>query len=343
MTTLVSLPDPVISPVPLRQLAWVAWRRNRATVLGLLGLVAALATYLVITGLRMHAAYDDLGSCVPPITSDACRIRWTSFVNSHGSRDLMGPLLVVLPGIVGAVVGAPLIGRELESGVFRYSWTQGAGRMRWAVAVIIPVVIVSTVLMGALGLLIAWHNEPMIHAGATQRLDTSTFPTTGLAVIGWTLLGLSAGVLAGMLWRRVVPAVATSFAAWFGLAYLASVLRPHLLTPLTIKGEVPSGGLELTEQWMHDGTSVSLSEVSHVLEKIGVTMTEDGIAAHADRGSPAPPDPIAYLSEHGYTLIHTYQPDSRYWTFQWIEAGWLVLVSVALLALTFWLVRRRSV
>ena len=343
MTTLVSLPDPVISPVPLRQLAWVAWRRNRATVLGLLGLVAALATYLVITGLRMHAAYDDLGSCVPPITSDACRIRWTSFVNSHGNRDLMGPLLVVLPGIVGAVVGAPLIGRELESGVFRYSWTQGAGRMRWAVAVIIPVVIVSTVLMGALGLLITWHNKPMIHAGASQRLDTSTFPTTGLAVIGWTLLGLSAGVLAGILWRRVVPAVATSFAAWFGLAYVASVLRPHLLTPLTIKGEVPAGGLELTEHWMHDGTRVSLSEVSHVLEKVGVTMTEDGIAAHADRGSPAPPDPIAYLSEHGYTLIHTYQPDSRYWTFQWIEAGWLVLVSVALLALTFWLVRRRSV
>ena len=51
----------------------------------------------------------------------------------------MGPLLVVLPGIVGAVVGAPLIGRELESRVFHYSWTQGAGRMRWAVAVIIPV------------------------------------------------------------------------------------------------------------------------------------------------------------------------------------------------------------
>ena len=64
----------------------------------------------------------------------------------------MGPLLVVLPGIVGAVVGAPLIGRELESGVFRYSWTQGAGRMRWAVAVIIPVVIMSMILMGALGL-----------------------------------------------------------------------------------------------------------------------------------------------------------------------------------------------
>ena len=94
---------------------------------------------------------------------------------------------------------------------------------------------------------------------------------------------------------------------------------------------------------MHDGSPVSLSAVSSVLEKIGVNLTEDGMMAHVDRDTPAPPDPIAYLSEHGYALVHTYQPDSRYWTFQGIEAGWLVLVSVALLALTFWLVRRRSV
>ena len=67
------------------------------------------------------------------------------------------------------------------------------------------------------------------------------------------------------------------------------------------------------------------------------------MSAHVDKGTPAPPDPIAYLSEHGYTLAHTYQPDSRYWTFQWIEAGLLVLVSVALLGLTLWLLRRLSV
>ena len=60
-------------------------------------------------------------------------------------------------------------------------------------------------------------------------------------------------------------------------------------------------------------------------------MSEDGFSAHVGKGSPAPPDPIAYLSEHGYTQVHSYQPDSRYWTFQWIELGWLVLVSVVLL------------
>jgi hypothetical protein len=342
MTTLVSAPIVAIRPVPLRRLAWVAWRRNRATVLGLGALLAALATYLVVTGLQMRAAYDDLGSCVPPITTDACQIQWSSYVGSHGGRGLMGPLLLLLPGIVGAVVGAPLIGRELETGVFRYSWTQGAGRMRWSVAVIIPVAIVTMVLMGALGLLATWRNRPMVAAGSAQRLDGSTFPTTGVAVVGWTLLGISAGVLAGLLWRRVVPAVATSFAAWFGLAYLASVVRPHVLTPLTTTGDVPAHGLQISDHWTKGGKPVSLTEVGSVLDKVGVTMSGDGFSANAEKGGATPPDPIAYLAEHGYSLVHSYQPDSRFWTLQWIELGWLVLVSVVLLGLTFWLVRRRS-
>lgn len=344
MTALAPVPtsSAAIGAVPARQLVWVAWRRHRATVLGLSGFLALLATYLVLTGLQTHAAYDDLGSCVPPITTDACRIRWDSFMNSHGQRGLTGPLLVMLPGIVGAVVGAPLIGRELESGGFRYSWTQGVGRMRWAVAITLPIMVLTAALMGALGLLVTWRSGPLAEVGATQRLDSSTFPTTGVAVVGWTLLGLSVGVLAGLLWRRVVPAVASSFALWFGVAFLASVLRPHLMTPLTSAGQPPAGSLDIAEHWTKDGARVSVSEVSSVLEKVGVQMRDDGFSAQVDQGSP-PPDPITYLSEHGYTQVHTYQPDSRYWPFQWIELGALVLISLALLGLTFWLIRRRSI
>ena len=81
MTTLARVPDPgtEVAAVPLRQLAWVAWRRNRATVLGLGGFLTVLASYLLFTGLRTHTAYDALGSCIPPITTDACRVRWDSF------------------------------------------------------------------------------------------------------------------------------------------------------------------------------------------------------------------------------------------------------------------------
>jgi hypothetical protein len=342
MTVLEATPAATIRPVAVRQLAWVSWRRNRASVLGLGSFLAALATYLLVTGLKAHAAYDDLGSCVPPITSDACRIQWDAFTNAHSGRGLTAPLLLILPGIIGAVIGAPLIGRELESGVFRYSWTQGAGRMRWAVATIIPVGLLSSALMGAMGVLVTWRNEPMVHGGAAQRFDSSTFPTTGVAAVGWTLLAFSSGVLAGLLWRRVVPAVATSFVLWFGLAFVASLLRPHLMTPLTTTGELPSGAMQVSEQWTKDGQSVSVSEVSSILAKVGVTMTDHGVAAHAGPGSAAPPDPFKYLTSEGYHQEFTYQPDHRFWPFQWIETGALVLVSAGLIGLSLGLVRRRS-
>ena len=54
-------------------------------------------------------------------------------------------------------------------------------------------------------------------------------------------------------------------------------------------------------------------------------------------------DPVQYLLHHGYMQWTSYQPDSRYWTFQAIEAAWLVVLSILLLAGTVWLVRRRSV
>ena len=48
------------------------------------------------------------------------------------------------------------------------------------------------------------------------------------------------------------------------------------------------------------------------------------------------------LAPHGYTQWSSYQPTSRFWMFQFIEAGWLVALSVLLLAATVWLVRRRA-
>ena len=48
------------------------------------------------------------------------------------------------------------------------------------------------------------------------------------------------------------------------------------------------------------------------------------------------------LSQHGYTLWTSYRPASRFWPFQWIEDGWLLALSALLIAVTVWLVRRRT-
>ena len=47
---------------------------------------------------------------------------------------------------------------------------------------------------------------------------------------------------------------------------------------------------------------------------------------------------LAYQREQ----LTTYQPDSRFWPFQWIEGGWLLALSLLLLSTTIWLAHRRA-
>jgi hypothetical protein len=51
---------------------------------------------------------------------------------------------------------------------------------------------------------------------------------------------------------------------------------------------------------------------------------------------------VQYLIQQGYTQLTTYQPAGRFWTFQWIEGGWLMTLSLLLIATTLWLVRRHA-
>lgn len=340
MTVLSPAPPVAARPVPWHRMAWVAWRRHRPTLLGLAVLVGALSAYLIVTGSRTRSAYDAVASCRPPADSPDCQIRWADFVDAHGDPGIIGAVLLLLPGIVGAFVGGPLLGRELETGVFRYSWTQSCGRVRWAIALILPAAVGVAVVTGLLGLVVSWHDQPLLDSGMHHRLDPSMFPTTGIAVAGWGLLAFSGGVLAGLLWRRVIPAIASCFAVWFGLAYLASELRLRWPGPLATTGELGTGDLDVDQWWTKGGARVSDIEISSTLEALGVRV--EGGNFHVAGGGGGP-DALSYLRNHGYTLVHSYQPDSRYWTFQWLEVGVLLALSGALLGASLWLLRRLSI
>ena len=45
---------------------------------------------------------------------------------------------------------------------------------------------------------------------------------------------------------------------------------------------------------------------------------------------------------HGYRGYVTYQPASRFWAFQGIETGIFVVLAAILLAVTFWVLKRRD-
>jgi hypothetical protein len=102
--------------------------------------------------------------------------------------------LQVIPALIGAFVAAPLLARELETGTFRYAWTQGFGRSRWTVAKLVPLAVAVTVAAGAFSVLVSWYIQPLWGAGDDNGpLYPTIFDLRGAAFAAWTLAASAIG------------------------------------------------------------------------------------------------------------------------------------------------------
>jgi hypothetical protein len=325
-------------PVPWRRMAWVTWRQHRTALAGVAALLGVLAVCLWLIGLRLHHAYAAAAAC-HPAGSGLCYDMFGSF-NTMDGFLANGVILQVVPALIGAFVGAPVLAREMEAGTFRYVWTQGFGRWRWTLAKLVLLATAVAAAAGLFTLLMSWYYQPYFAAGnpiPQTPFSPGLFDLRGVGFAAWTLAAFAIGALAGMLIRRVVPAIAATLAVYAGLAVATGLaLRQHYLTPLlTSNPNLPGSAWIISQQWQtKGGQPVSQSMLSQVLQGAPQLSPKGGI--------PNSPDVTQYLIQHGYTQWTSYQPASRFWPFQWIEGGWLLALSVLLIAATVWLVRRRA-
>jgi hypothetical protein len=335
--------EPRLRPLPWRRMAWVAWRQHRLVLAGVATLVGALALCLWILGVGLHHAHAAAVAC-HPAGSLACEELVGSF-NGMGHLLASGYVLQAVPALIGAFVGAPVLARELETGTFRYAWTQGFGPWRWMLAKLLALAFAVLAATAVLSVILSWYYRPYLAAGnqslfltEASSLAPGLFDLRGVAFAAWTLAAFTIGGLAGILIRRVVPAILATLAVYAGLALAAAtLLRRHYLTPLvTSKPSVPSSAWILSERWTTDsGHPVSQSALIRVLQKAPPELAGKG-------GIPKALSTTQYLMQHGYTQWTAYQPAGRFWTFQWIEGGWLLALSLLLIATTVWLGDRRG-
>jgi hypothetical protein len=327
-------------------MAWVTWRQHRHALAGVAALLGVAAVYLLITGLRMRHAYAPVAAC-RPAGRGVCQQLADSFLNAYapGVGPVLG-LLQVVPALIGAFAAAPVLARELETGTFRYAWTQGFGRTRWAAAKLVPLAVTVTAAAGAFSPLVSWYVQPLWGAGDENGpLYPTIFDLRGVALAAWTLAAFAIGAIAGILVRRVIPAMFATLAAYAGLAFGAGAFaRQHYAAPLITTS--PSVNIHihswvLSQVWQRGSQPASLFMINRTLRAVDIQALTPG----QFQPGPAAPDhvdPVRYLIQHGYALVTTYQPDSRFWPFQWIEGGWLLALSLLLLASTIWLIRRHA-
>jgi hypothetical protein len=333
-------------------MAGVTWRQHRIALAGVAVLLGALAVWLWIIGTRVHHAWAAVTAC-HPASSLACQDFATTFNSTWGLLGNAAILLQVVPALIGAFAGAPVLARELETGTFRFAWTQGFGRWRWALAKLVALAVVLAAAGVAFSVLLSWCYQPYL---ATDNQDLGLYGNSPLVLLfslrevtfpAWTLAAFAIGALAGMLTRRVVPAIAATLAVYAGLAIAAAgLLREHYLTPLvTTSPDVPGTTWILSEWWTKDGRfAFPGNPPLTILNQFCLFNQPAGGKGGAPGGGPASAvNPFAQcLAPHGYTMWTSYQPASRFWPFQWIEGGWLLALSALLIAVTIWLVHRRA-
>jgi ABC-type transport system involved in multi-copper enzyme maturation permease subunit len=339
-----------LPPLPWRRMAGVTWRQHRFALLGVVTLLSALAVYLWIVGLQLHRAYAAAIAC-HPAGSPACQDLINAF-NGMNTFLANGSILQALPVLIGAFVGAPVLARELETGTYRYAWTQGFGRWRWTLGKLVPLAVAVTAAAGAFSALLSWYYQPYLATGhqvlglsQTSAFNGGLFDLREVAFPAWTLAAFAIGALVGMLIRRVVPAIAATLVVYAGLAFATGIfLREHYLAPLlTTSLNVPGSAWILGQWWTKGGVTLSQSTMQQVMlpviQRLMPAVPEDQIHLYK---LPTLLNTERYLTQHGYTYWTSYQPVSRFWPFQWIEGGWLLALSVLLIAATIWLVRRRA-
>ena len=294
---------------------WVTWRQHRAQAITCLALFGVLAVLAVTIGIQMRAASggDGLPACLARSGGADCPAVITSFVDrfGHGVSSIMNVPLIAIPGLLGVIVGAPLLGRELERGTWRLAWSQTVPRTRWLVAKLGLVTGGLVVFGAAVTAVMAWSHAPLYRV--TSRLQPVPFNGDGLTFTASLLCAFGLAVLAGLLLRNTIAAIVIAYIGWeIPTTVVALMSGPiRIPAPAVMRIGCPAGC---------PGAG---------------TGTVPPVTGHLG-------DFVLGVTRSGGQLVVSYLPASRFWTEQLIQGGlYLAVVAIALGA-AMWLLHRRT-
>jgi hypothetical protein len=314
----------------------LVWRlhRNQAYIAG--AALAAMGALLVITGITMARDYHAfLASCA---AARSCGSASQLFAGDGAVTSLVNATMAV-PLLFGLFWGAPLLAREFEDGTHNLAWTQGVTRIRWLNHTVLWPLLAAAGWGAAMAALVSWWRAPQNAAGAPARLATFTFDVQGVVPVAYAVFAVALGIAAGALLRRVLPAMAATFTVFTGLRFLiAEYARPHYLAPVSrslppfIDNAAPAGSLVLSNATLGpDGHNFTAG--------LGIQQVP---AACRGNGQQAAGQLNSCLASHGFHTQILYQPASRFWAFQGIEAGIFIVLAAVLVAVAYGMVLARD-
>ena len=269
-------------------------------------------------------------------------------------------ILLVLPAVIGAFWGAPLVARELEAGTFRLAWSQDVTRMRWMAVKLGLIGLAAIATSGLISLLFSWWAGPVNAAGGFPnnlsefaRMTPLMFAAQGLAPVAWAALAFVIGVVTGILVRRTVGAMAVTIVVVVLLQFLwPHFIRPQLLAPVRATAPVTLEGLNsmlMSSSGRVGGGRQSAGDAAPA-GRLGPQQLHRDAAMEKpstcrERPRRCAPRAVAAQCEtwivgHHLTQVVEYLPASSFWPLQWLETAVLLITAAGLGGVATWRTRR---
>lgn len=323
-------------------MTWLIWRQHRTEVCVLALLVGLFGIVLLVLGTQAHDLFPGgPARCAGEAgANEACAASFRRLDDEYGFVENLLAAFYLVPVVIGAFLGAPLLARELEDGTWQLAWTQAVPRMRWLAAKLAALAGVTVALTGMFTAVLTWFRQPF--DAWEGRFQYDAFDLEGLVPLAYALFAFGVATVAGAFLRRSLPAFGVAFGAFLAARMSVALLaRPAYATPLTTTEPVPAGGSKdqagsvpsfadwTIERGYADATGRRLSATEYY-----------ELEAAADR---AGTNLSQFLHARGVQRFGVYHPADRFWTFQLIEAALFIAVAAVLIGVVVWRVRRRMI
>jgi hypothetical protein len=325
-------------------MTWLVWRQHRAQFLVGAALLAAFAVVIVITGVQV--AHQFHAAQIGCAAGHGCRHLGGLFM---GSR-VVGFLVIATLGaplVVGLFWGAPLVAAEAEAGTTQFAWMQSVTRKRW-LAVKVGWMLLAAAIWGAvISALVTWWSSPT-NAEQLNQFDPGRFDLIGLVPVAYSIFAMALGIAAGALLRRTLPAVAVTLAGFVAVRVVITLwARPHYMSAVTtysnvVRGFTPAGAYWMIAQGVLGPNGQPIAQPDNIPEFNGIPQNVMPASCASLTSGAGGPSPTCAQALAHYRAFITYQPASRFWAFQGIEATIFIALAATLIAVTAVVLLRRD-
>jgi hypothetical protein len=328
-------------------------QQHRFEVLASVVLCLGVAIAVVIEALRLNSvmvpAGCDLTAYSGPDSSvsAACREASTAWMSIRDGfeMNLLAPLPQVMLFVVGLLLGAPLVAREIENGTAPLSWALAGSRRRW----LAPRMLTMVALIVPLMLVVGLASDFLVSAtsrGLNPWADFNSFTSRDVLLVFWGIAAFAGTVALGTLLGRTLPAILLAMVVCLFVrgswdAVMNRTVLPPLSQALSAPAEIESGltgnvdwsSLVVYQDMYKDGVPWS-GDVNAWFEAHMVNTTDaNGIVTST--WPTMDPRKIPYSVFFGI-------PGNCYWPIVALESGILLAGSMFCGAVAlFWVGRRR--